>query len=78
MICSPGLIDFRTSAPWAFSLTREMKSFTTPSSTSASRRARRISRRESAMFFSEILPTPRRFRKVLSRLSARVENMEVP
>ena len=74
-ICSPGLTDLMTSSPMAFSFTVAMKSLATENSTSASRRDMRISRRASLIFFSEILPTPRKLRNVLSRLSDREENM---
>ena len=52
-----------------------MKSLATENSTSASRRARRISRRASEMFFSEILPWPLSFLNTPSRLSESELNM---
>ena len=76
-ICSPGLMDLSTSCPMARSFTRPMNSRATPNSTSASSKASRMSRRASAMFFSEILPRPRSFRNVLSSLSAKSENIIV-
>lgn len=76
-ICSPGLIDLSTFSPIACSLTLAMKSLATENSTSASSNARRISRRASEMFFSEILPWPLSFLKTPSRLSESELNMRL-
>ena len=74
----PGETERRTSAPTAFSRTSAMKSFTTGSATSASSKARRISR--IASFTSVSLKAPRRrsFSKTSPNLPDSASNMLNP
>ncbi len=74
-ICCPGVTDVRTSFPIAFSFTAFTKSRVTLKLTSASRKARRTSRSESATFSSVRVPCPRRFFSVDSRDSVNCENI---
>src|SRR5581483_11607970 len=75
MICWPGWMLWMTSWPRALVLTRSMKSRATLKLTSASSRASRTSRKESATLASEILPRPRRFLKAFWSLLLSVSNI---
>ena len=74
MTCWAGFSAWLTSAPRARSLTAATKSLTTGRATSASSRARRISRAVASMSASESFPLPRRFLKVSERRSESVAN----
>src|SRR5262245_39335109 len=73
--CCPGVRDLRTSWPTAFSRTRSTKPLTTLKLTSASRRARRTSRRASTTFSSVRRPYPLTRSKMLVRRVVRLSNM---
>src|SRR5262245_32576077 len=75
MTCCAGLRLFWTSAPLARSFTRAMKPLTTLTLTSASSRARRISRATSSTSFSDRRPRPRRRVKMPSKRSDRASNI---
>lgn len=77
MTCWSGERLARTSCPKAWLLIRSTKSLTTRKLTSASRRARRTSRRASSIFFSVNLPWPRKRRKTASSFSLRDSNMVI-
>src|ERR1700733_2118647 len=74
-ICSEGLRAVATFSPMARARMCSMSSLTTARFTSDSRRARRISRRASEMFSSEMVPWPRRVLKERWSLSLRFSNM---
>ena len=76
-ICSAGERAVATWEPMAFSRMCSTVSLTTSRLTSDSRRARRISRRASAMFSSVMVPWPRRVLKERWSLSLRFSNMMV-
>src|SRR5271156_543339 len=76
-ICSEGLRAVATFSPMARARMCSMSSLTTARFTSDSRRARRISRRASEMFSSEMVPWPRRVLKERWSLSLRFSNMLV-
>ena len=76
--CCPGLRAPDTSAPTARSRIRSVKVVTTDSATSASRRARRISRTVPSISASVSLPFPRRLRKVAVSRSDRLANTALP
>src|SRR6185436_6224619 len=73
--CCPGVSDLRTSWPMAFSRTRSTKPLTTLKLTSASRRARRTSRRASRTFSSVNRPNPRSRSKIPVRRLVRLSSM---
>jgi hypothetical protein len=75
MTCWAGFSAPLTSALSARSLIEAMKSRTTGTATSASRRATRISRAVASMSASDSLPLPRRFLNADCRRSCRVSNM---
>ncbi len=77
-ICCPGVRLLNTSWPTARSLTRFTKSLTTLKFTSASNRARRISRMATFTSSSVILPFPRSLRKISWSLSVNPSNATVP
>src|SRR5262245_7635816 len=73
--CWPGVSDLRTSWPMALSRTRSTKPLTTLKLTSASRRARRTSRRASTTFSSVSRPYPRSRSKIPVRRLVRLSSM---
>src|SRR5262245_12078863 len=75
MICWPGWTLWMTSWPRDLVLTRSMKSRATLKFTSASSRAIRTSRNDSATFDSEIFPSPRRLRKAFWSFVLKESNM---
>src|SRR6266550_1203735 len=74
-ICSEGERAVATCSPRARVRMWSISSVTTARLTSDSRRARRISRRASEMFSSEMVPWPRRVLKERWSLSLRFSNM---
>ena len=76
--CCAGLSAWLTSAPSARSRTEAMNALTTGSATSASSRARRMSRSVALTSCSVRRPLPRRFLKVAVRRSDREENTRKP
>ena len=72
----PGLIDFSTAAPTAFSRTRSVKERTTSSATSASSSARRTSRSAAETSASDSAPRPVRPFRMEPRRSCSDSNIQ--
>ena len=76
MTCCPGWMLRITSWPIAFFRTSSINCPTTLKLTSASNKASRTSRNESATLVSLILPMPRRFLKICCSLSVKASNID--